>query len=109
MRTLTNAKIALGKTSKDLEKDIIYVDNLFAPPSLSSLYNPMQSYNVQMTTYRSMMPIWMHPFLIACLIFRAGNFSVGPTKNQKLSARRADRKLGDFMISGKSIILQIPE
>ena len=37
--------------------------------------------------------------VILCTIFRADNFSIGPTKNQKLSARRADRNLGDLVIS----------
>ena len=36
VRTLINAKISLDKISKDLEKDIIYVDNLLAP-TLSTL------------------------------------------------------------------------
>ena len=37
--------------------------------------------------------------VILWTIFRDDNFSVGPTKNQKLSARRADRNLGDLVIS----------
>ena len=55
VRTLINVMIALDKTLKDLETDIIYVDNLFAP-SLSTLSSPLQSFYVQMTTNRSMTP-----------------------------------------------------
>ena len=60
VRTLTNAEIALDKTFKDLEKDIIYVDNL-STPSLSalslslSLSSSLQPF-YEMTTKRLMMP-----------------------------------------------------
>ena len=40
--------------------------------------------------------------VILSVIFRADNFSSGPTEKRKLLARRADRNLGDLVISDKT-------